>query len=113
MGVISKTITEPTTGEYNKGDRANYGSNATTHEFNNNAKFKLRDKILKILQDNAFNETDRGDVIDHTAKVLEILELIKILDVNPNQLRLHIFPLSLTGDAQKWWMDEVDGKVTT
>ncbi|GJW03925.1 putative ribonuclease H-like domain-containing protein [Tanacetum coccineum] len=46
------------------------------------------------------------DVVDHTAKVLAILELIKIPNVDPNQLQLHVFRLSLTGDARKWWLDE-------
>nr|GEW12974.1 hypothetical protein [Tanacetum cinerariifolium] len=58
--------------------------------------------------DNAFNGINGDDIIDHTAKVLAILELIKIPNVDPNQLRLHVFPLSLTGDARMWWIDEDD-----
>ncbi|GKB70832.1 hypothetical protein Tco_0932244 [Tanacetum coccineum] len=106
-------MTEPTSGEYNDEVRMNYDSNTTTHGFNKNAQFKLSDEFLKMLRDNAFNGIDGGNVVDHTAKVLEILELIKIPNVNPNQLRLYVFPLSLTRAAQKWWMDKVDGKVTT
>ncbi|GKC87444.1 hypothetical protein Tco_1148093, partial [Tanacetum coccineum] len=49
---------------------------ATTHGPNNNVEFKIGDEFLKILWDNSFNGTDGGDVIDHTAKVLEILEWI-------------------------------------
>ncbi|GJY10352.1 hypothetical protein Tco_0378537 [Tanacetum coccineum] len=77
-----------------------------THRAHKNAKFKLGDDFLKILQDNAFNRTNGDDVVDHTTKFLAILELIKIPNVDPNQLRLHVFPLSLTGAARKWWIEE-------
>ncbi|GJX69939.1 hypothetical protein Tco_0307110 [Tanacetum coccineum] len=53
-----------------------------------------------------FSGTNGEDVVDHVAKVLEILELIKIPNVDPNQLRLHVFLISLTGNARKWWNDE-------
>ncbi|GJT97542.1 hypothetical protein Tco_1093060 [Tanacetum coccineum] len=59
-----------------------------------------------ISDDNAFNGIDGGDVIDHTAKVLEILEWIKIPNVDKDQLRLHVFPISLSGHAKEWWDNE-------
>ncbi|GJV55903.1 hypothetical protein Tco_1456908 [Tanacetum coccineum] len=111
--VVTETMTEPALGEYMVEVRADYGSNTTTPRFNKNAKFELGDEFLKILRDNAFNGTNGDDVVDHTTKVLTILELIKILNVDPNQLRMHVFPLSLTGATRKWWIDEVDGKITT
>ncbi|GJZ58096.1 hypothetical protein Tco_0613590 [Tanacetum coccineum] len=52
--------------------------------------------------DNAFNGMDGGDVIDHIAKVLEITEWIKIPNVEMNELRLHVFSKSLSGDAMTW-----------
>ncbi|GKA80722.1 hypothetical protein Tco_0787414 [Tanacetum coccineum] len=111
--VVTKTMTEPTLGGYKEEVQADYGSNTNTPRFNKNAKFKLGDEFLKILRDNAFNGTNGDDVINHTAKVLAIMELIKIPNVDPNQLRMHVFPLSLTGATRKWWIDEVDGKITT
>nr|GEX79934.1 SGNH hydrolase-type esterase domain-containing protein [Tanacetum cinerariifolium] len=59
MGVISKTMTETTLGEYDK-------------------------------EDNDFNGINGDDVVDHTTKVLAILGLIKIPNVDPNQLRLNV-----------------------
>ncbi|GJU50308.1 hypothetical protein Tco_1219863 [Tanacetum coccineum] len=82
MGVVSNTMTEPTSGEYNEEVRADYGSTTTTPWFNKNAKFKLRDEFLKILRDNAFNGINRDDVVDHTTKVMAILELIKRRNIN-------------------------------
>ncbi|GJW56047.1 hypothetical protein Tco_0102778 [Tanacetum coccineum] len=90
-----------------------HGSDNTTHNANLNDKLKIVDEFLKILQDNTFNGVDKGDVIDHMAKVLEISEWIKIPNVDRNQLRLHIFPISLSGDAKEWWNNEIDGTVTT
>ncbi|GKB45848.1 hypothetical protein Tco_0896601 [Tanacetum coccineum] len=52
-----------------------------------------------------------SDVTDHIAKVLEITEWIKIPNVDKDELRLHIFSKSLSGDAEKWWNNE--GTATT
>ncbi|GKD79332.1 hypothetical protein Tco_1341953, partial [Tanacetum coccineum] len=70
----------------------------------------LGEYMVEVRVDYGSNTTNQ---VDHTTKVLAILELIKILNVDPNQLRMHVFPLSLTGATQKWWIDEVDGKITT
>ncbi|GJX66291.1 hypothetical protein Tco_0300634 [Tanacetum coccineum] len=52
-------------------------------------KLKIGDEFLKILEDNAFNGMDGGDVTDYIAKVLEITEWIKMPDVDKNELRLY------------------------
>ncbi|GJT73051.1 hypothetical protein Tco_1032337 [Tanacetum coccineum] len=111
--VVTETMTKLTSQEYMEEVQAYYVSNSTTPRFDDNAKFELGVEFLKILQDNAFNRINGDDVVDHTAKVLAILELIKIPNVDPNQLRQDVFPLSLFGDARKWWIDEIDGKITT
>ncbi|GKA98131.1 hypothetical protein Tco_0826025 [Tanacetum coccineum] len=72
-------------------------------------KLKIGDEFLKILSDNAFNGINRGDVIDHITRVLEITEWIRIPDVDKNELRLHVFSKSLSGDAKIWWSDEIEG----
>ncbi|GJT28677.1 hypothetical protein Tco_0908952 [Tanacetum coccineum] len=90
-----------------------HGSDNTTHSANLNAKFKIGDEFLKILRDNTFNRVDKGDVIDHMAKVLEISEWIKILNVDHNQIQLHIFPISLSGHAKEWWENEIKGTTIT
>ncbi|GJT86412.1 hypothetical protein Tco_1068129 [Tanacetum coccineum] len=53
------------------------------------------------------------DVIRHIGKVLEIVDLVKIAGVDPFQLRMKAFPLSLLKEARKWWMNEGDGNITT
>ncbi|GKA90774.1 hypothetical protein Tco_0812644 [Tanacetum coccineum] len=76
-------------------------------------KLKIGDEFLKILEDNAFNGMDGGDVTDHIAKVLEITEWIKMPDVDKNELRLYVFSKSLSGNAKKWWNDEINETTIT
>ncbi|GJU92180.1 hypothetical protein Tco_1304603 [Tanacetum coccineum] len=78
-----------------------------------NSKLEIGDEFLKILQDNAFNGMDGGDVTDDIAKVIEITEWIKIPNVEINELRILVFSKSLTGDAQKWLNNEVNETTVT
>ncbi|GKC19527.1 hypothetical protein Tco_1021677 [Tanacetum coccineum] len=72
---------------------------------------KIGEEFLKILHDNSFNGMDKSDVTDHIAKVLEITKWIKIPNVDKNELRLHVFSKSLSGDTEKWW--NIEGTATT
>ncbi|GJY28215.1 hypothetical protein Tco_0403982 [Tanacetum coccineum] len=55
---------------------------------------------MTLEMDNAFNGMNGGDVTNHVAKVLEITEWIKMPNVEKNELRLHVFSKSLSGDAE-------------
>ncbi|GJY01156.1 hypothetical protein Tco_0359308 [Tanacetum coccineum] len=72
---------------------------------------KIGDEFLKILHDNSFNGVDGSVVTDHITKVLEITKWIKIPDVDKDELQLHVFSKSLSGDAEKWLSSE--GTTTT
>ncbi|GKC88912.1 hypothetical protein Tco_1149561 [Tanacetum coccineum] len=76
-------------------------------------KFELCKELLSELRNNAYNGRVEEDVIDHITKILEILDLVKIANVDPFQLRVKAFPLSLAGEARKWWMNEGYGKINT
>ncbi|GJX30188.1 hypothetical protein Tco_0238267 [Tanacetum coccineum] len=76
-------------------------------------KFKFSKELLTELQNNTFSGRCEEDVIRHIGKVLEILDLVKIADVDPFQLCLKSLPLSLSMDAKKWWMNEGDGNIST
>ncbi|GKA54812.1 hypothetical protein Tco_0753761 [Tanacetum coccineum] len=80
-----------------------------------NVKIELITEYLMELQNNAYNGSEEEDVIDHIAKVLEILDSIKIKipNVDTDLLHVHVFPFSLTGAAQKWWINEGRDKITT
>ncbi|GKB93349.1 hypothetical protein Tco_0979486 [Tanacetum coccineum] len=74
---------------------------------------KLSKEFLIELQSNAYHGMFDEDVVDHIAKVLEIIDLIKIPYADSHQLRMKVFPLSVADDARQWWIDEGDGKITT
>ncbi|GJS53104.1 hypothetical protein Tco_0626466 [Tanacetum coccineum] len=74
---------------------------------------KLSEEFLKELRSNAYYGMFDKDVADHIAEVLEILDLIKIPNVDIYRLCMKVFPLSLADDARRWWIDEGDGKITT
>ncbi|GJS76650.1 hypothetical protein Tco_0726531 [Tanacetum coccineum] len=81
-------------------DTMNGNGEHTNSQIITNSKLKISDEFLKILQDNTFNGMDGGDIIDHIARVLEITEWIKIPNVEMNELLLHVFSKSLSGDAE-------------
>ncbi|GJV24552.1 hypothetical protein Tco_1377247 [Tanacetum coccineum] len=78
-----------------------------------NEEFEFSKELLTELQNNTFSGRCEEDVIGHIGKVLEILDLVKIAGVDPFQLRMKAFPLSLSKDAKKWWMNEGDGNIST
>ncbi|GJS01978.1 hypothetical protein Tco_0318486 [Tanacetum coccineum] len=80
---------------------------------NDNMNIELSKEFLMKLRSNAYYGMFDEDVVDHIAKVLEILNLIKILNAGSHRLRMKVFPLSLADDSRQWWIDEEDGKITT
>ncbi|GJU59653.1 reverse transcriptase domain-containing protein [Tanacetum coccineum] len=79
----------------------------------NEITIELSKEVLVKLQENTYHGTLNEDVVEHIAKVLEMVDLIYAPGMDSHQLRMKVFPLSLAGDAIKWWMNEGDGKITT
>ncbi|GJZ49557.1 hypothetical protein Tco_0603747 [Tanacetum coccineum] len=79
---------------------------------NNDINIELSKEFLEELQKNAYHGWIDEDVMDHIAKVLEMIDLIYIPGVDSHQLRMKIFPLSLADDAKQWWINEGEGKIT-
>ncbi|GKF10940.1 hypothetical protein Tco_0048866, partial [Tanacetum coccineum] len=78
----------------------------------NNINIELSDEFLVELQMNTYCGWIDEDVMDHIAKVLEMIDLIYIPGVDSHQLRMKIFPLSLADDAKQWWINDGEGKIT-
>ncbi|GKE64072.1 hypothetical protein Tco_1518233 [Tanacetum coccineum] len=78
----------------------------------NNINIELNKEFLEELQKNTYHGWIDEDVVNHIAKVLEIVNLIHVLGVDSHQLRMKVFPLSLTDDAWQWWKNEGEGKIT-
>nr|GEU86203.1 hypothetical protein [Tanacetum cinerariifolium] len=94
-------------------DEAHTKPSLTELKTDNDVKIEISEELLKELRNNAYSGRVEEDVIDHIAKFLEILDLIKIANVDPFELQMKVFPLSLAGDARKWWMNEGDDKINT
>nr|GEV64717.1 hypothetical protein [Tanacetum cinerariifolium] len=76
-----------------------------------NDRYELGEELLKELHSNSYNRRVEEDMVCHIAKILEILNPIKVTDMDPFQLHMKAFPLSLFGKARKWWMNDGDGKM--
>ncbi|GJY23639.1 hypothetical protein Tco_0147730 [Tanacetum coccineum] len=79
----------------------------------NNIKIELNREFLVELRKNMYHGTHNKDVVDHIAKVLNMVDLIYVPGVDSHQLRMKVFPLSLADYANEWWISEEDGKITT
>ncbi|GJS02502.1 hypothetical protein Tco_0319010 [Tanacetum coccineum] len=55
---------------------------------------------------NAFNGTNGEEAVEHIENFLEVIDLIKVPKLSNNQIRVCVFPFSLTGAASKWWDDD-------
>ncbi|GJT66495.1 hypothetical protein Tco_1017975 [Tanacetum coccineum] len=62
---------------------------------------ELSKEFLMELQSNAYHGMFDEDVVDHIAKVLEMLDLIKTPYIDSHQLRMKVFPLLLADDARQ------------
>ncbi|GKE84411.1 hypothetical protein Tco_1558153 [Tanacetum coccineum] len=69
---------------------------------NDEMTIELNDEFLMKLQSNAYYGMFDEDVVDHIAKVLKMLDLIKIPNVDSHRLCTKGFPLSLADDARQW-----------
>ncbi|GKE83767.1 hypothetical protein Tco_1557509 [Tanacetum coccineum] len=93
-------------------EKARTESNLSIANTNIDMNVELSKEFLTELQSNAYRGKFDEDVVDHIAKVLEMLDLIKVFNVDTDRLRVKVFPLSLADDAKQWWIDEWDGKIT-
>ncbi|GJZ93940.1 hypothetical protein Tco_0666143 [Tanacetum coccineum] len=78
----------------------------------NDINIELSKEFLVELHKNAYKGWIDEDMMDHIAKVIGMIDLIYIPSVDSHQLRMIVFPLSLADDAQQWWINEGEGKIT-
>ncbi|GJU12188.1 hypothetical protein Tco_1134584 [Tanacetum coccineum] len=108
-----ETMTEPTMEEYVNKTRGNYYSGIIKTMINRKAAYELKGKFLDDLWNNAFSGTNGEDAVEHTKNFLKIVDPLDFPNVSYEQIRLIVFPISLTGDASAWLMNEPQSSVTT
>ncbi|GKE02354.1 hypothetical protein Tco_1390337 [Tanacetum coccineum] len=92
-------------------ENAQAESNPTEPNTDDDINIKLSKEFLIELKNNAYHGMFDEDVVDHIAKVLELLDLIKIPGVDSHRLRMKVVPLSLADDSRQWWIHEGEGKL--
>ncbi|GJU50059.1 putative reverse transcriptase domain-containing protein [Tanacetum coccineum] len=88
-------------------------TNHTKEKTNRDTKIKISTELIMRVRNNAFDGAETNDAIDHIKRFLEIIDLAKIPNVDPEQLHILVFPYSLIENARKWWMHERNDKITT
>ncbi|GJU05065.1 hypothetical protein Tco_1121495 [Tanacetum coccineum] len=64
-------------------------------------KIELKGQLLIELGKNAYSGTSGEDAVEHIENFLKVTDLIKVPKVSNNQIRVRVFPFSLTGAASK------------
>ncbi|GKA63025.1 hypothetical protein Tco_0762544 [Tanacetum coccineum] len=85
---------------------------SNTTKLNTNDDAELSKEFLIGLRSNTYHGMFDEGVVDHIAKVLELLDLIKIPGMDSHQLRMKVFPLSLADEAKECYINVGDGKIT-
>ncbi|GJR99536.1 hypothetical protein Tco_0316045 [Tanacetum coccineum] len=84
--------------------------NPAEPETNNNVKTEISMELLMELRNNAYDGAEANDAGDQITRFLQIIDLVKIPNVNTEQLCVFAFPYSLSGGARRWWMHEGNDK---
>ncbi|GJT32893.1 hypothetical protein Tco_0923312 [Tanacetum coccineum] len=92
-------------------DQANYYSVITSITVNGKNGYELKEKFLDDLHKNSFSGTNREDAVEHIEYFLKIVDLIDLPNVNRDKLGVVVFPISLVGDAWRWF-DGIKGSIT-
>ncbi|GJW58557.1 hypothetical protein Tco_0105288 [Tanacetum coccineum] len=109
---VAETMAE-TMEQYMSKTRADYGSGVSRPKIVDKDNFELKGQFLKELRTNTFSGSDHEDTNEHIEKVLEIVDLFHILNINIDLVMLRAFPMSLTRAASHWLRNEPTGSITT
>ncbi|GKD29076.1 hypothetical protein Tco_1239854 [Tanacetum coccineum] len=83
--------------QYISKTQVDYGSGVARPKIKDKDNFELKGQFLKELRTNTFSGSDHEDANEHIEKVLEIVDLFHISNINIDQVMLRAFPMSLTG----------------
>ncbi|GJR83842.1 hypothetical protein Tco_0154627 [Tanacetum coccineum] len=101
-----------TTRKIGTNDQADYYSGITSITVNGKNVYELEKKFLDDLHKNAFSGTHGEDAVEHIEYFLKIVDPINLPNVNKDKLRVVVFPISLAGDAWRWF-DGTKGSITS
>ncbi|GJZ68196.1 hypothetical protein Tco_0631436 [Tanacetum coccineum] len=104
---------EETMEQYMSKTQTDYGSGVARPKIDNKDQFKLKGQFLKELQENTFSGSDNEDANEHIEKVLEIVDLFHVHNIDVDQLMFQVFPISLTRAISHWLRNKPTGSIKT
>nr|GEV29669.1 hypothetical protein [Tanacetum cinerariifolium] len=105
---VAKTIEQ-----YMSKTRADYGSRVARPRIEHKDNFELKGQYLKELRSNTFSGSDHEDANEHIEKVLKIVDLFHIPNINIYHVILRAFRMPLTRAASRWLRNKPSGSITT
>ncbi|GJR29602.1 hypothetical protein Tco_1105834 [Tanacetum coccineum] len=104
---------EPSMEQYVNKTQGDYYSSITKKMINGKTAYELKGKFLDDLRNNAFSGTNGEDSIKHIENFLKIVDPLDLPNVNYERIRLVVFPISLTGNASEWLINEPQSSIAT
>ncbi|GJV20128.1 hypothetical protein Tco_1369148 [Tanacetum coccineum] len=92
--------------------QADYYSGITSITVNGKNAYELKEKFLDDLHMNAFSGTNGEDAVEHIEYFFKVVDPIDLPNVNQDKLRVVVFPISLAGDAWRWF-DGIKRSITS
>ena len=75
--------------------------------------YEIKPNFLTLVQQNQFGGSASEDAGMHLNTFTEICDMMRIKDVNPDAIKLRLFPFSLRGKAKEWLLSLPKGTITT
>ena len=75
--------------------------------------YEIKPHFLSLVQQNQFGGSAAEDAGIHLNTFTEICDMMRIKDVDPNVVKLHLFPFSLRGKAKDWLLALPTGTITS
>ncbi|GJY97848.1 hypothetical protein Tco_0514758 [Tanacetum coccineum] len=98
--------------EFGANDQADYYSGITSIMVNGKNAYEPKGKFLDDLHMNSFSGTNGKDAVEHIKYFLKIVDPIDLPNVNQDKLGVVVFPISLAGDAWRWF-NGIKGSITS
>ncbi|GJZ89541.1 hypothetical protein Tco_0661323 [Tanacetum coccineum] len=69
----------------------------------NNVNFEIKRHFMRELREDTFSGDKNNDTHEHIERVLDIVSIFNTPGVTHGVIMLHVFPITLTGAAKRWF----------
>ena len=75
--------------------------------------YEIKPNLLNLIQQNQFGGSAFEDAGMHLNTFTELCDMMRMKDVEPNAVKLRLFPFSLRGKAKEWLLALPKGTITS